>query len=191
MKRTTVLLLALLLVPAAQANAKFSSASVCGPSSCRDVRLGAGNADNTLLTMTEAALSTPSQLTSKPPETSPWYRVTLGPGDSGHALTLKVLPTSGYQYLPPKEQGPWQGWAKLDEPAARAYRSVTKGLEPLPPSRLVALGAAEPSSVPDKDLGSRLGISAWAWTAVAAATAALGFLSLRWLQRSRRSPSVR
>ena len=74
MKRATVLILALLLVPAAGADAKFSSARVCGPSDCREVTLDEGH---TLLTMGEAAFSTRSRLASKPPEASPWYRVTL------------------------------------------------------------------------------------------------------------------
>jgi hypothetical protein len=193
MKRTIVLLFALVLVPAASAQAKFSSARVCGPSDCREVIAGG----DTLVTMMEAAISTRSRITSKPPEASPWYRVTLCPGpcDSPRALTLKVLPTSGYEYLPPKPQGPREGWAKLDEGAAGVYRSVTSGLEPFPTSRLITLGAAEPSSGPAEDPGPRGGsdqggLPAWAWIAIAAAAAAVVLLSLRSLQRLWRSPSV-
>jgi hypothetical protein len=195
MRRVTVLLLALLLVPAARADAKFSSARVCGASDCREVAVTTGH---TVVTMMEAAFSTRSRLTSKPPEASAWYEVTLCPGpcESPNAFTLKALPASGYEYLPPKEQGPRKGWAKLDQHAADVYRSVTTGLEPFPASRLLALGATEPSSVPGEHSSSRGasgqgGIPAWAWIAIAAAAVALALLSRRWLQRSRRSPSVR
>jgi hypothetical protein len=183
MKRATVLLLALLLVLAAGADAKFSSARVCGPSDCREVTLAAGQ---TVVTMMEAALSTPPGLSSKPPEASAWYRVTLCPGacDSRHAVTLKVLPATGYEYLAPHEQFAQAGWAKLDDPAADVYRRVTKNLEPFPASGLIALGAEEPDS-PGQE-----GIPAWAWVAMAAAPAVLGFVSLGWFQRSR-SAAVR
>jgi hypothetical protein len=192
MKRATVLLLAVLLVPAARADAKFSSARVCGPSDCREVDL---TAEPTLLPLMEAAFARGPGFTSKPPEASPWYRVTLCPGrcDSRHALTLKVLPTAGYEYAWRGWAKRQRGWAKLDEHAAAVYRRVTTGLESFPASRLVALGAAEPSSVPGEDSGSggEGGIPTWAWVAIAAAAPALALLSLRLLQRSRRSPSVR
>jgi hypothetical protein len=195
MKRAIVLLLALLLVPAARADAKFSSARVCGASDCREVAVTAGH---TVVTMMEAAVSTPLRLNSKPPEASPWYRVTLCPGqcDSPHALTLKILPAGGYEYLAPNEQLTRKGWAELDEPAAEVYRRVTKGLEPFPASRLLALGAKEPNSVPSEDPVSQGpsdqgGIPAGAWTAIAMAAAALALISLRWLQRLRRSASLR
>jgi hypothetical protein len=194
MKRATILFFALLLVPAAQADAKFSSARVCGPSGCREVGLTAGH---TVLTMGEAAFSTRSRLTSKTPEASPWYRVRLCPGRcaSRHALTLKVLPTAGYEYVTRKAHAARRGWAKLDEHAADVYRSVTTGLEPYPASSLLALGATEPTSVPGEDPGSRGassqgGIPAWAWIAISATAAALALLFLRRLQRLRRSPSV-
>jgi hypothetical protein len=194
MKRATLLFFALLLVPAPSADAKFSSARVCGPSDCREVGL---TADRTLLTMMEAAFSTRSRLSPKPPEASPWYRVTLCPGscDSRHALTLKVLPTAGYEYMPGRGAKPRRGWAKLDEHAAGVYRSVTTGLEPFSASSLLALGATEPTSVPGEDPGSRGassqgGIPAWAWIAISATAAALALLFLRRLQRWRRSPSV-
>jgi hypothetical protein len=195
MKRATVLLLALLLVPAARADAKFSSARVCGPSDCREVAVTAGH---TVVTMMEAALAKPSGLSSKPPEVSPWYRVTLCPGacDSRHAVTLKVQPAAGYEYLAPNEQFAQTGWAKLDEPAADVYRRVTTGLEPFRASRLLALRAEEPNSVLGEDPVSQGpsghgGIPAWAWIAIAAAAGALALLSRRWLQRSRRVPPVR
>jgi hypothetical protein len=148
--------------------------------------------------MMEAALAKPSGLSSKPPEASPWYRVTLCPGacDSRHAVTLKVLPAAGYEYLAPNEQFAQTGWAKLDEPAADVYRRVTTGLEPFRASRLLALHAEEPSSVPgeppvSQGSSGQGGIPAWAWTAIAVGAAALGLVSLRWLQRSRGAPPVR
>jgi hypothetical protein len=183
MKRATILLLALMLVPAARADAKFSSARVCGPSDCREVDLTAGH---TVLAIGEAAFSPQSQLTSKPPEAFPWYRVTLCPGpcESRNAFTLKVLPAAGYEYLPPKEEGPRKGWAKLDQQAADVYRSVTKGLEPFAALRLVALGAEDPGS------SGQEGTQGWAWIAIPAAAATFALLSLRWLRRPPRSPSV-
>jgi hypothetical protein len=190
MRRATILLLVLLLVPVARADAKFSSARVCGPSDCREVALTEGH---TLLTMMEAAFSTRSRLTSKPPEASPWYRVTLCPGpcESPNAFTLKALPASGHEYLPPKEQGPRKGWAKLDQHAADVYRRATTDLEPFPASRLVALGATEPG----EDSGSQGasdqgGIPAWAWIVIASA-GTLALVSLGWLRRARRPPSAR
>ena len=49
MKRATVLLLALLLVPAAQADAKFTSARVCGPFHCREITPASGQSLATTL----------------------------------------------------------------------------------------------------------------------------------------------
>ena len=180
MRRATILLLALLLVPVARADAKFSSARVCGPSDCRAVGLNAGH---TVLTIGEAAFSTRSRLTSKPPEASPWYRVTLCPGpcDSRNAFTLKVLPATGYEYLPPKEEGPRKGWAKLDQHAADVYRSVTAGLEPFPAP------GDEPNSGEASGQG---GFPVWAWIMIAAA-GTLALVSIQWLRRARHPPSAR
>jgi hypothetical protein len=183
MKRAIVLILALLLVPAAQADAKFSSARVCGPSDCREVHV---TAERTLLPMVQAAFSRGPGFTSKPPEASPWYRVTLCPFrcDSRDAITLKVLPTAGYEYAWRGWAKQRRGWAKLDEPAADVYRRVTTDLAPFPASGLIALGAVEP------DPASQGGIPAWAWIAITGGTAALALISLGWLRRSRRPPFV-
>jgi hypothetical protein len=65
MKRASALLVALLLVPVASAEAKFSSARVCGPSDCRKVTLASGHE---LLTMERVAFSAGSaQSLPRPP----------------------------------------------------------------------------------------------------------------------------
>jgi hypothetical protein len=191
MRRATILLFALLLVPATGADAKFISARVCGPSDCREVAVSADHTPNhTLSTMMEAAFR--SRPASNPPEASPWYRVALCSDrcDSRHSLKLKVLPTAGYEYVPrrgwPK---PRRGWDKLDKRAADVYRRITKGLEPFPPSRLLALGATESLSV--NEASGQAGIPAWAWIAMAAAAASLVLISRRWLRRWHHSPSAR
>lgn len=184
MKRATVLLLALLLVPAAQADAKFSSARVCGPSDCREVTLSDGRS---LAAIQEAVILPRAEPVSTPPEAAPWYRVTLCPGrcDSPNAVRFRVLPAGGYEYLPSRQHLARQEWAKLDEPAADVYRRVTADLEPFPASGLLALGAVKP------DPAGGGGIPAWVWIAVAAGAAALALRLLRSLRRSQRSPSLR
>jgi hypothetical protein len=176
MKCGTVLLPALLLVFAAHADAKFSSARVCGPSDCREVTLASGQS---LAIIQEAALLPRSQPISKPPEAAPWYRVTLCPGrcDSPSAPALRVLPAGGYQYLAPEKHLARKGWTKLDEPAANVYRRVTKGLEPFPASGLIPLGAVA------SDPAHGDGFPRWGWVLIAGAIAALTLLALRWLRR--------
>jgi hypothetical protein len=184
MKRATVLLLALMLVPAAGAAAKFSSARVCGLSDCRAVDV---TADRTLLPILETAFSRGPAFTAKPPEASPWYRVTLCPFrcSSRDAITLKVLPTAGYEYAWRGWEQRRRGWAKLDEPAADVYRRVTSGLEPFPASHLVAIGAEAP------DPSSQGGAPTWAWVAIGAVVAVLGISSLGWRRGWRRSALAR
>lgn len=184
MKRATVLLLALLLVPAAHADAKFSSARVCGPSECREITLASGHS---LATIQEAVILPRTERLSTPPEAAPWYRVTLCPGrcDSPNAARFRVLPVGGYEYLPPDQHLARKGWAKLDEPAADVYRRVTADLEPFPASGLLALGAVE------ADPAGGGGIPAWVWIAAAAGAAALAFHWLRSRRRLQRSPSLR
>jgi hypothetical protein len=200
MRRMSVLLVALVLVPAASADAKFSAARVCGRIDCRQVSFAAGHQ---LLALERVAFSAESRLGAKPPHASPWYRVTLCPGrcDSRRALALKVLRSTGYAYLPPREWDhvigdtypPRKGWAKMGEHGADAYRSVTRGLGPFPASRLLRLGA-EPGSGPAEEPGSGTsshgGIPAWGWVAIIAA-ATLALLSLRLRSAWRRSPSAR
>ena len=188
MKRATVLILALLLVPAAGADAKFGSARVCGRSDCREVTLDEGH---TLLTIEEAAFSARSRLTSNAPEASPWYRVTLGPGQSRR---VHGQGSAGQRVRVPAAQGAaGRGGAgpSWTNTATDVYRRVTTGLEPFPASRLVAFGAAEPNPAPGEDSGSPIHIPAWGWIAIAAAAAVLARLSVRWLRPSRRSPLVR
>jgi hypothetical protein len=184
MKRAIVLLLALLLAPAARADAKFSSARVCGPSNCHEVTLTAGHS---LATIQEAALLPQALHLPKPPDAAPWYRVTLCPErcDSPNAPKLKVLPAGGYQYLPPRERLARKGWTKLDEPAADVYRRIASGLKPFPASHLVAIGAEAP------DLSGQGGTPTWVWIAIATAAAAIGLCSLGWRRGSRRSALVR
>ena len=188
MKRATVLFLGLLLLPAAQAEAKFSSARICGPSDCREVTFASGRS---LATIQEAVVLPRAEPLSTPPDAAPWYHVTLCPGrcDSPNAATFRVLPANGSEYLPPRQHLARKGWAKLDEPAAAVYRRVTADLESFPASGLLALAAAEPSAASGSSgLG---GMPAWAWIAIAAAAAALALLSLQWLRLSWRSPFVR
>jgi hypothetical protein len=189
MRRASILLLALILVPAASADAKFSSARVCGPSDCREVTPADGDE---LLAMEapfiggvevdsrghEHRLSAQSKPTSEPPAATPWYRVTLCPGrcDSGSAPTLRVLPSAGYEDLGPN------GWVILGERVANVYRSVTRGLQPFPASRLSSLDPAASSSS-QGDASGHGGIPAWTWITVAAVAAALS--ALRWMRRGK------
>src|SRR5215211_5047430 len=130
MRRASVLLLALVLVPASAAEAKFSTARICGASDCTRVTLASGHQ---LTAMEEIAWRAESQLGAKPPAAAPWYRVTLCPGrcDSNDALALKVLPGVGYAYLPPVSWDhvvggtypPRNGWARIDRHDVAAYRA--------------------------------------------------------------------
>jgi hypothetical protein len=183
MKRASALLLGLLLLPAASAEAKFSAARVCGPLDCRDVTLVA---DRKLLAMEKVAFSAESRLGARPPQASPWYRVTLCPGscDARGALAFKVLPSAGYAYLPPSgwdhvtgdTYPPRNGWAKIGEDGTDAFRGVTRDLGSFPASRLVALGATDPSPGPDESGSTGTSgdeaIPAWGWIAIASAIAA-------------------
>ena len=123
---------------------------------------------------------------------------------SPQALTLRVLPGVGYAYLPPgvwsKVTGhpypPREGWAQLSDRATEVYRRVTAGLEPLPASALLAVGATKPSPRPGEQpgpsgTGDHAGIPDWGWLVIAAAVVA-GALALITFRRVRRprSPSV-
>ena len=198
MKRATLALLAALLLPALPAEAKFSSARVCGAHECSAVTFRDGHK---LLVMEEPILhgvDVPPRGSehwrpkppSPPPEIAGWYRVTLCPGrcDADGAISLEVLPGAGYQYLGSN------GWVRLDEPASRVYRAVTRGLEPIPGSRLAASdttppaepAGAQPASTDD----STSPIPAWAWIALIAVVALAVPLSVRWLKRRPGAPSA-
>ena len=179
MKRATVLLLALLLVPAARADAKFSSARVCGPSDCREVDLDGG---------AHALAHRGSRLPRGAPAHVEASRgVPLVPGDAGHQATRATRSRSRFcrppdtSTCPPRRRGRGEGWAKLDQHATDVYRRVTTGLEPFPASRLIALGAEDPGS---RDASGDAGLPAWTWIAIAAAAAVPAFLTLRRLRRT-------
>ena len=188
MKRATVLFLALLLVPVVQADAKFSSARVCGPSDCREITLASGRS---LATIQEAVILPRAKPLSTPPEAAPWYRVTLCTGrcDSPDAASFRVLPADGSEYLPPRQRLARDGWARLGEPVADVYRRVTAGLDPFPASGLLALGATEPTSA--DGASDQAGTPAWAWIAIAALAATLACLHRNGQVRARPVDSSR
>jgi hypothetical protein len=200
MRRAFALSLALLLLPAASAEAKFSVARVCGASDCREVTFASGHE---LMTMERVAFSAESRLGASPPQASPWYRVTLCPERCGSpgAMALRVLPSVGYAYLPPKVWAevtgdaypPREAWAQLSNRATEVYRRVTACLEPLPASGLLSVRAAAPNPRPGEQPGSigpadHGGIPAWEWLVIAAAVVAAA-LALIALRRVRRRPS--
>lgn len=190
MRRALLLLLTigLLLAGAPAAFAKFSSASVCGPSACRRVTFDEGHGGgHALVTIEEAAIGGTvtnavgaSHSVSRPgpshPPAAPSYRVTLCPERCGSplAVKLRVAPATGLEFL-----GGKRGWAIMDRRARIAYHAITRGLRPFGPRSLVAFGASERKPAP------RLAQSAGGLSAVglalgtAGAALALGSL-YRW-----------
>jgi hypothetical protein len=181
MRRALLALLAFVLVPAMPAEAKFSSARVCGADDCRMVTLDDGHK---LLVIAEpvfrgADVSRPgSELakpSSPPPAVSGWYRVTLCPGrcSASGARSMAVAPSAGYEYLGAR------GWVRLDQSAARVYGAVTRNLEPVP------------ASGPAPDDSAHNGFPAWAWIPIAAAVVGVaGLVTMRRLKRPAPSPSA-
>jgi hypothetical protein len=193
MRRVLLTSLVLLLLAAVPAEAKFSSARVCGAHDCRTVALQ--HRDTTALQEPLIRrLQDGTGRSEPPPRTqvaSGWYRVTFCPGPCGAAgaESLRVLPAAGFARM---EHG---GWRKLPERAARAYDRVTRGLDPLPPSRLIALDPGTVGQLPADPVASHEapaggGIPPWAWIAIPAGVVALSLVALRWLAR-RRWPSTR
>lgn len=196
----SLLVVAVALAMAASAEAKFSAARVCGVEECSKVTL----LDNErLIAMEEIVWKAEVRLGAKPPVAAPWYRVTMCPGncDSRSALTLRVLPSAGYAFLPSKvwhrvtgaTYPPQKAWARLDDGMVAPYRRATNGLEPYPAKGLVAFGASAPSRAPTSGGAvSDGGPPTWVWAAIAALAAAmLATAATRRPWRSLRSRSVR
>jgi hypothetical protein len=178
MRRVLLISLALLVLSAASAEAKFSSARVCGVDDCRMVTF---NDDHKLLVMQEpvirgADLSRPgsevANPSSPPPEDSGWYRVTFCPGrcSASGARSLMVAPSAGYEYLGAR------GWVRLDQSATRVYSEVTRDLKPIP------------AAGPAPEVSGGAGFPAWAWIPIVAAVAVAGLVTMRRLKR--RTPAT-
>jgi hypothetical protein len=172
-------LLAFVIVPAMPAEAKFSSARVCGADDCRMVTLDDGHM---LLVIAEpvfrgADVARPGSELAKPsappPAVSGWYRVTLCPGrcSASGARSMAVAPSAGYEYLGAR------GWMRIDQSAASVYGAVTRNLEPVPAS----------GPAPDSAQG---GFPVWVWIPIVAAVAVAGLVTMRMLKRRARSPSA-
>ena len=186
MRRLLALLPGLVaLVVTSGAEAKFSSARICGRSDCRVLTV-TDRASARRLTAIEAAVlggsisnrhggvrpaSPGTHPAHRAPVAAPWYRVTLCAGrcSGRYSGTLLVLPRPGYEYLGRAGGGkPWPGagWLALGDRAAAVYRRITAGLRPLPVSRLRPVSAAVPAG------SGGWSMPVWGWTAFALAVAA-------------------
>jgi hypothetical protein len=139
------MVLALSLVPAGTAAAKEPvRAKVCGPSDCRTVK------DRDAL----MALNEGGPPTDPPKHGAAWYSVvmTIQIGDdqfdhfrSAIVPSLGLLRSSdvneGFVFMPATDR------------AIRAYRRVTRGLDPFPAGTLKGV-AARPATKPQRDSGS-------------------------------------
>jgi len=140
MKRVIVgfALMALPLVPAAQASAKeVAKAKVCGPSDCREVK----DHDQRL-----ALIEGGGPPTAPPPNASPWYRavVTIRGEGERSTFTTALLPAAGL-VRGESEYGGYT-WMPIAKESASAVREMTRGIQPFPAAKLRGLDAAVPKA---------------------------------------------
>ncbi|MEA2330953.1 MAG: hypothetical protein QOH58_1091 [Thermoleophilaceae bacterium] len=170
MRRLTIcLVLMLTLAIAAEAAAKeVVSATVCGPSDCRQVE------DRASL----MALQEGGPPTDPPREGAGYYevRVKVAINRVRHEiLPLAILPGGGLMRTGDAQQG--YGWLNVSRAAVLRYRELTRGLAPFPADTLEGLGSADRPQVAVVAADPAAG-TPWAWLAVwvvllAAAAAAL------------------
>ena len=167
----TVTAALLILAPPALAK-QITSAKVCGASDCRDVE-----AHGLLVALPDSGDPTD-------PPRSPaggWYRTTMtieAEGDH-ERFAVDAFPRENLVRVLDDASGSYR-WLEMTSDAARAYRKVTFGLEPLPISRLNGFQARPPAAA---SVPAPRGGFPWAW---AAAVVSFGAAAAAYAMRRRR-----
>src|SRR5215211_6398717 len=168
-------LMALPLVPAAQASAKeVAKAKVCGPSDCREVK----DHDQRL-----ALIEGGGPPTAPPPNASPWYRavVTIRGEGERSTFTTALLPAAGL-VRGESEYGGYT-WMPIAKESASAVREMTRGIQPFPAAKLRGLDPDAPKATSDG------GSSALVWLLGGlAAAAGLAATAIYFVRRRRGLP---
>lgn len=172
------LVMALSCVIAGAAAAKEPvKAKVCGASDCVEVK------DRGLL----VAMSEGGPPGPPPQSGAPWYRATLFIAADGHreSFTLAVVPSGGY--IRSRPDGAF-AWMPMLERGQRAWRQVTRGLEPRPAADLRGLETPAPGTAsaarvdevvePPANPPSSASSDSPAWPWIVTAAAGLGLLGV-------------
>jgi hypothetical protein len=178
MKRVALCLF-LVLVPAGGAAAKeLESAKVCGASDCRTI-----TDHKALIALVEGDLPV------SPPDPSAFYRVAVRVRGDGEIATLRVVIVPSLGLMRGGTPADGYTWMPVPAESLRLQRRMTRGLEPLPASKLrgleprkarvdeVVLPPAEPEPEPT---ASSL---AWPWILSALGGAAVLALAVSRLRR--------
>jgi hypothetical protein len=124
----SAVVVALSLITAVAAAKGVESATVCGATDCASV-------DDDRLSEELIFGASPSD---PPPKAEAWYRVRLemvgGGGEAHDALTINVLPKSGY--IRSRDQIGGSLWSDMSARQQAIYRRLTAGIDPLPADRL-------------------------------------------------------
>jgi hypothetical protein len=179
MKRLALCLcLVMPLVLAGEAAAKkVVSAKVCGASDCRTVK-----DHEALLALSEGGTPT------DPPGAVAFYRVQLtGVGDGERfSFPIVIAPDAGLMRGGTEAEG--YTWMPVSDRAVREFREITRGLEPVPPTKLAGLDPPEARVdevvlPPATDPAPADGAPVWPWVLGAVAALGLVVLLLRWRRR--------
>jgi hypothetical protein len=192
MRRFVLLSLALALMVSAEAGAKGPIyAKVCGANGCQEIEsLRASRA------LTMPVFRAQGRPDPPPSASSGWFAVTMRFGDFPERFALLQDPDyiravgKREGIVAPGEKDGVYGWLRLTPAEARAHRSLTEGLEPLPISELPHLRATAPDlavtvRAAEATEGGKAATTLWlALGAAVASLVAVGFV----LSRRRRRP---
>jgi hypothetical protein len=124
----------LVLVAAGPATAKEAvKAKVCGASDCREVR----DREQLLALMEGGAPTDP------PDQPAGWFRAEVTVRGDGENFTFPVAIVPEARLLRGENEDGTYNWMPVSGAALRAYREMTRGLEPLPAASLRGLDASE------------------------------------------------
>ena len=159
-----IVIAAAALGPAAAASAKeIASVKVCGADGCQDVT------DRTTMAVTDGGPPT-----AWPDEKSPFYRVKISvKGEDG-----EIVPGWSFQWIPAAQKVQFEDgtWGNPPSTAMDELIRATRGIEPLPASKLVLPAPAKPVEVVSPAPPADDGLPAIVWVFLAAG--ALGLLAL-------------
>jgi hypothetical protein len=178
MKRLSVCLaLVLPLVLAGGAAAKEAvSAKVCGASDCRTVK-----DRKALLALMHGGVPV------DPPDASPFYRAELTVRGDGELFTFPVVIVPSKGLLRGGTEAEGYTWMPVPAKAVRVYRRVTRGLEPLPATKLAGLtprkARVDEVVLPPRQLEPTTSSLAWPWIVSALGAAAVVALAVTRLRR--------
>jgi hypothetical protein len=165
-----VLVLALAL-PAGAAAKEIESAEVCGASDCRSV-----TEHRSLVALSRAGPP------AEPPKATAFFRVRLTMRGDGERATFPVAIVPAARLLRDGNTADGYRWFRVPASVVREYRRITRGLEPVPASKLSGLSPpkarVDEVVLPPEEPETTTSSLAWPWIVSGLAGAAVLLLAV-------------